>query len=209
MTTSRKPKVQRSVVTTFWDNYGILAVYMIALLALIYSTVHNAHWFMLIPIAIFLIHDIWFRWCRKSSWVSSGRDHNGTVESIRAASQYTSFFIAFIAISLSLTVENTIFLLGDIKVTGDDNLTNEIKNLFASPLVQYYGFTILAFSALVLLFIPISYLDTKKKNWKKKKKNREPSIALKNCFFAVLFMEKTIILLLVYLIIQIFKLFIK
>lgn len=138
---------------------------------------------MLFPITMFLLYDIWFRWIRKGRWSDHGRNYKGTVESISSASQYTSFFIAFIAISLSLAL-NT-------------DIPGELKALFSEFIIQCYGLVILAFSGLVLLFIPIPYLAGGN--------TEEPSDALKNCFFAVLFMEKTIILLLMYLIIQVSK----
>lgn len=181
-------KEQRIKLTKILDDYGVLIVYIIAFLSLIFSVLFKSHYIMIIPIIVFFIYDIWFRWLRKGSWVVYGRDYIGTVESIRMASQYTSFFIAFIAISLSFALENEI--------------SSELKELFTNKIIQYFGFVVLSFSGLVLLFIPIPYLM-------KGNEEKEPSTALKNCFFLVLFMEKTIILLLVYLIIQISLIFIK
>ncbi len=182
-------------LTKFLDNYGIVFVYVIAFLSLIFSTSTSTtnstsdekHWIIIIPIVVFLIYDIWFRWFRNGDWREFGRTSKVTVESIRAASQYTSFFIAFIAISLSLAINN--------------NITDEFKGLFDDIIIRCYGFIVLSFSGLVLLFIPIPYLV--------KDEKKEPTDALKNCFFFVLFMEKTIILLLIYLIIQIFKVYIN
>lgn len=182
-----KEREQRPKTTKFLDNYGIIFVYSFAFLSLVFSTLFEMHWIIIIPIVVFLIYDIWFRWIRKGCWCEYGRNYTGTVVSIKAASQYTSFFIAFIAISLSLAVDNEI--------------TNELKDLFGEFIIRCYGFIVLSFSGLVLLFIPIPYLD--------KGEKKEPSNALKNCFFIVLFMEKTIILLLIYLIIQISKTYIK
>lgn len=165
----------------FFDDYGIIIVYLVAFSSLYFSTIFEKPWIILIPIAVFLSYDIWFRWVRK--WCIHSRTYEGTIESIRVASQYTSFFIAFIAISLSVAV--------------NANISNELSNFFGQSIIQCYGFIVLAFSGLVLLFIPIPYLD--------KGNKKEPSRALKNCFFCVLFMEKTIIILLIYLIIQILK----
>ncbi|GAB5526982.1 MAG: hypothetical protein Roseis2KO_48540 [Roseivirga sp.] len=172
----------------FTDKYGILIMYLSSLLSLITATYFQIHELMLIPITMFLLYDMWFRWIRqgKENWSGHGRSYKGTVDSISSASQYTSFFIAFIAISLSLALST------DIPIA--------LKALFSELIIQCYGFVVLAFSGLVLLFIPIPYLTGGN--------TKEPSDALKNCFFAVLFMEKTIILLLMYLIIQVSKTFI-
>ncbi len=174
--------------TPFIDKYGILIMYFTSLVFLFLSTWSKTHELMLAPIVMFLSYDIWFRWIRqgKENWSGHGRNYKGTVESISSASQYTSFFIAFIAISLSLALST--------------NIPAALKTLFSEFIIQCYGFVVLAFSGLVLLFIPIPYLT--------RSNAEEPSEALKNCFFAVLFMEKTIILLLMYLIIQVSKTFI-
>lgn len=179
---------QPTKAPSFLEKNGILLMYFFSLLFLVTSTHFGIHELMLAPIVMFLSYDIWFRWIRqgKENWSGHGRSYKGTVESISSASQYTSFFIAFIAISLSLALST------DIPVA--------LKALFSEFIIQCYGFVVLAFSGLVLLFIPIPYLTHGNAE--------EPSEALKNCFFTVLFMEKTIILLLVYLIIQVSKTFI-
>ncbi|MDD3321739.1 MAG: hypothetical protein PHS59_09890 [Paludibacter sp.] len=187
VTSKIQERDQRIRTTIFLDNYGAVYIYSFAFLSLIFSTLFEMHWIIIIPIVVFLIYDIWFRWIRIGYWSEFGRTYNGTVESIRAASQYTSFFIAFIAISLSLAVKNEI--------------TTGLESLFDEIIIRCFGFIVLSFSGLVLLFIPIPYLV--------KGEKKEPSNALKNCFFIVLFMEKTIILILIYLIIQIFKIYIN
>lgn len=178
MTKGKKAKKQKEVDITFLDNNGIVYIYIIAFISLIFSISCNLHWIILFPLGIFLIYDIWFRWLRKGLWHHYGRDYEGTIASINSASKYTSFFIAFIAVSLSLIIS--------------EDTDPQLIELFQAPLIQAYGFIVLAFSGLVLLFIPIPYLN--------KDEKKEPSEALKNCFFAVLFMEKTIIYLLIYLI---------
>jgi polyferredoxin len=169
------------------ENHGIWIVYLIAFLSILFAVLFDQqHWIMLIPIGVFLFYDSRFRWfrAREEKWHKHGRDKKETLESIRMASQYTSFFIAIIAVSLSIVLEKS-------------PLPLSLTNLLANGFVKSYGLVVLALSGVVLLFIPIAYSNNTDDN--------EPSRALKNCFFCVLLMEKIIILLLVYLIIAFTK----
>ena len=179
-------RAKRKVCTTnfFCERNGVLIIYAFAALTLYIVPLINAHWMMLIPISIFIVYDGYFRFYKfkRNNWKDHGRDFKGTLESIRMASQYISFFIALIAISIGLLIEKDLFLC--------------FQHLFDNIFIQFYGLTILVFSGVILLFIPIPY---------KCGNNDEPTKALKNCFFAVLLMEKIIILLLVYLMILFVK----
>ena len=176
------------------DDFGILFVYISAFVLLVIATRTDLHGLLAIQIVIFFLYDIRFRLVKQGQWSNYGRDFEGALASITSASTYTSFFIGFIAISLSL-IANT-------------GIPEPLKDLINDPYIQVYVFITLSFSGLTLMFIPIPYVLKQKKGKNAKnegedeEENREPSEALKNCFFAVLFMEKTVILLLIYIIIQ-------
>lgn len=170
-----------------FEDYGILIIYSIAFLSLLTAVLFaekGYHWIILFPIGVFIIYDIWFSFCRKDRWLSSGRSYKETIASINSASLYTSYFIAFIAISFSILLE-----------TGKDHFVWEVIN---DPWLKVYAFLILSLSGIILLFIPIPYK-------KKAKHAKEPSRALKNCFFTVLLLEKITIILIIYLFIMIIR----
>ena len=166
----------------------IVAMYLMVFVSLLLSVVCKClwttngigyDWIIGICLVIFLHYDILFRQYHKDNWLIIGRSIETTLDSIRAACQYISYFIAFIAISFTLFSEMKI-----------PNSKETFDLIIESPILRIYIFLVLSFSAISLLFIPIPYATVKSKD--------EPSKALKNCFTAVVFMEKVIVTLTIY-----------
>jgi len=82
-------------------------------------------------------------------------------------------------------------------IIGNDDGPGFFEFMKQNGWLLAYSFIIIAFSGIALLFIPVQYKDPGETD--------KPSESLKNCFFAVLFFEKIIILLLVYLLLEIGK----
>lgn len=163
-------------IRSFYQDWGILLNYGISLISIILAVVLHLHWIILIPIFCFLLHDIDFVFNNSESNFES-RKPVGTVESIRAASNYISYFIALIGVFIGLSSKDW----GSLK-----NILNE------SLWIKTYALILVVLSGVSLLFIPVRYFE---------KNVNQPSKALKNCFLIVLFFEKVIIVLLVYVLI--------
>lgn len=170
-------------IKLFYQRWGILLCYIIAFLSILISVAFDWSWFMLVPIALFFYHDLNFRIdSGKTNFL--GRSYAETVESIRAASNYISYFIALIGVFVGIII-------------GNDDGPGFFEFMKQNGWLLAYSFIIIAFSGIALLFIPVQYKDPGETD--------KPSESLKNCFFAVLFFEKIIILLLVYLLLEIGK----
>jgi len=167
-------------IRNLYQDWGVIFNYGIALISIILAVVLRQDWVILIPIFCFLLHDIDFVFIQsdKNFW---GRKKNGTVESIRAASNYISYFIALIGIFIGLTCKEW------------DSLKNTLNE---SLWIKAYAFILVVLAGVSLLFIPVRYHDDN---------GDQPSKALKNCFFIVLLFEKIIIVLLVYVLIFVVK----
>jgi len=149
----------------------------------------NCHYIIIFPILFFLVYDVLF-WKEKKRWCRLGRDYKTTLRGIRAAIQYTTILFGFIGIAFgSFLDESTIGL---------------VIELFREELVlQYYAAAMVVIITVLLLFIPITYIDSETININEHNKTLEPSQALKNYHFMVLFLQKALILLSVYIIITI------
>ncbi len=163
----------------YWD-WGILLNYAIAFFSILLAVICKQHWMVLIPVFCFLIHDIDFAYIGSEENFKC-RTYEGTVKSITSASNYISYFIALIGIVMSVLV-------------GTQQWDALRSIIIADDWIQAYGFIIIVLSGTSLLFIPIRY----------KEDGDQPSRALKNCFFAVLFFEKVIIIFLSYILIYLF-----
>lgn len=179
---------------TLWERLlfgsGILLMYgitffilMLVLFLKLNYTVEGIgyDWIIGINLLIFVAYDLRFRFYKKDNWVSIGRSKSVTLASIRAACQYISYFIAFLAIGFTLFSDKEI----------GENLA--YTYVFKSSLLMLYALMILTFSAISLLFVPVPYTDKEQYAHR-----REPSKVLKNCFTTVLLMQKIIITLTIY-----------
>ncbi len=72
-----------------YRDWGILLNYAIAFFSILLAVICKQHWMVLIPIVCFLIHDIDFAYIGSKKNFKC-RTYKGTVESIRAASNYIS-----------------------------------------------------------------------------------------------------------------------
>ncbi len=161
--------------------YGI-SFFCLLFAAIYYQPPQHKHWIMIIPLILYFIYDLYFRIDRQNKNFS-GRDAKEILSSITTTSTYISFFIAAIGILASVII--------------DKNNISIIKELFKDEWITGYGFLIIALSGVALLFIPVQYTN---KNYPSK-----ATAALKNCFFSVLFFEKVIIILIMYLLTCIVK----
>ncbi len=171
-------------------NNAILIMFALTVCTILLALKFNSQYYIiLLPIIAFFIYDINFR-LKKESWKLYGRDYKTTLDGIRAAIQYTTFLFGFIGIAL-----------GQLLNKG---LNEEILVLFyKSQWLQTYVVSIILIIALMLLFIPVVY--TKRTDCDNNK--CEPSSALKNYYFLILFLQKTFVILTVYLLLLIAKLY--
>ncbi|MBC35066.1 MAG: hypothetical protein CL663_03355 [Bacteroidetes bacterium] len=167
----------------FFNDSAILFIYGITFLTYCAGFwLRDQHYIMLLPIICFIGYDYWFTYKNKKAWGDAGRCKSDTLDSIRSASTYTSYFLAFVALSISLLSEGP-----------DIAKSINMENFW----IQIYILLILSLSGIILLFIPVTY----KMKYEEKKEDERPSKALKNCFFVVLLSEKIVITLIIYLII--------
>jgi hypothetical protein len=160
------------------NGYINLVLYSMAIIFLLCSIFFNLPQLLLIQVVLFLVYDILFVSERNSF---EGRTVKETVESIRAACTYLSY--VFILMSIFAGV-----------ILDSGNNTQKCIESFKSDIyLMSYSLISLIGSIVAMLFIPIQY---------KTKGVEGPSNALKNCFFFVLFMEKTVLLLFTYVVIQ-------
>jgi len=163
-----------------YSDWGIIINYVIAFLSILLAIICKQHWIILLPVLYFLIHDITFR-IDKKGCNFEGRDYKTTVESVRAASNYISYFIALIGVFVGILISS------DKMIPVLDLMKNDAW-------IKVYGFIVITLSGVALLFVPVQYKQIGENN-------ERPTEALKNCFFAVLFFEKVIILFLIYILI--------
>jgi len=163
------------------ENHAVL--FLFALTGLMYLVgfhFYKLHFIVLIPLAFHVVHDIWFR-LQPVRWKQHGRDCKSTLEGVRAAMQYTAFLFGFIGVGLGATFKG--------------GIPQHIKGLFSSSiLLQGYLLAIIVMAGLMLLFIPVVYTNKSESS-----NSQEPSIALKNYYTFVLIIQKSLIILSVYL----------
>lgn len=180
----------RILESDFVENNKVFIIFPIILgFLLLELFFYEQYYIPLFPVFFCLVYDIHFRNKNKGEWSSYGRDTESTLAGIRAAIQYTTFMFGFIGIALSKCFEGS---------AADNPL---LIFLNQSYWIKSYALTILFSVTLLLLFIPVSY-NKFPRNPKKDKVSadpNEPSSALKNYYFTVLFLQKVVILLTVYL----------
>jgi hypothetical protein len=175
---------KRDFLAILIENYAVWIIFIFTVILLLLALKFSEeHYIIIFPIIIFLINDIIFRRSNKGKWRLYGRNYKSTLHGIRAAIQYTTFLFGFIGIVLSSSFDLGI-------------LTSLLEFFFESKWLQFYLISISMIITLMLLFIPVVY--SKPQN-KEDKEGEEPSQALKNYYFIILFLQKTIILLTMYL----------
>ena len=101
-------KKHKKKLNTFLNDSVILLIYAIAFVSYCVGFLFkDQHWIMLIPIICYISYDIWFTYYNERSWGKKGRCKMDTLDSIRSASTYTSYFLAFVALSISLLADGS------------------------------------------------------------------------------------------------------
>jgi len=188
----------RSINGFLHDKYGVVVMFLLISVSLLLACLYLEYrWVILLPVLLIFIYDLLFRFSYKDEWAERGRDYNSTLNGIRAAIQYTSILIGFIGIVLS----------GFFEI----NLITALKAKLASSfLLKTYAFTLVVIPTLMLLFIPVTYTQTKITEKKSDEKSMiEPSIALKNYYFLILLLQKVLIILSVYMAFVVFDIYMK
>ncbi len=167
----------------FNENNGLLWLYLATFLCMLIALFTERHWLLLAPVLLFFIYDLNFR-IDKHKVNFKCRGQKGTLESVRQASTYISYFIAVMGIMIGILASNAAW----------EAIAAELDGKYW---IKAYAAVAIALSGVALLFIPIRYKD----------EGGQPSTALKNCFTTVLFFEKVIILFFVYVVLFLSKIF--
>ena len=180
-----------SLNKTLHDKSGVIIMFFLISSSLFFFSKKDCRpWITLFLIILFLVYDLLFKFSYKGEWVKYGRDYNNTLKGIRAAIQYTAILIGFVGVVLSSIVDKDLLTkLKGLVVDGDDLL------------LKFYAFLLLAIPTFMLLFIPVTYTiehEHKPESKIKSKEKIEPSLALKNYLFLILFLQKVLIILCVY-----------
>jgi len=167
---------------SFLENNSVFFIFTLVVVAMLLGIrFPEAYYIMLFPLTMLLVFDIVFRVKRKGKWEKYGRDYKSTLDGIRAAIQYTTFLFGFIGIALSKCF---------------DDITNNplIAFINKSSWLKAYALTIILSVLILLLFIPVVY--------RKPSTKKEPSEMLKNYYLVVLYLQKVVIILTVYLLLN-------
>lgn len=179
-TNNKKPRA--TTLKEWIDNNIVFIIFpFIAIVFLLTLKFETMHWLMLLPVGLLLAYDINFRLKNKGRWRHYGRDYQATLHGIRAAIQYTTFLFGFVGIAL-----------GQFLSFESDNLL--FVYFKSSDWIRVYGIAVVLMVIILLLFLPITY--------RYPDNNDEPTIALKNYYSLVLFLQKVVILLTMYLILN-------
>lgn len=154
---------------------SLIVVFVYTFFSIYYE---SKYWIPIVILVFFLIHDAVFRFINVN-WIDYGRDYITTLRGLRSAIQYTSILMAFVGVIFSQFLKQIVLFL---KIS--------IDNIY----IKIYIIILLFIITFMLLFIPIIY-----KNYPSEKFNNEPSCALKNYFFIVLYFQKCIVILTIYL----------
>lgn len=165
----------------------------VSVTCMIVSLLYSLHWLILFPVLIFAAYDGYF--CRNEDF-QGGRNLRQTLEGIRAANNYISYIIAFIG------------LFSGIVFSRNENLA--ILNVLKKDVwLLGYAFSIVALSGVVMLFIPVKYIERGTLNEEADVENARPSAALRVYYCMVIFLEKVIVLFLIYLLLVILRIWIR
>lgn len=138
------------------DQYGVVAMFLLIPATLLWACLNpDIYWMILLPLLIMLAYDLHFRFAYRGEWALRGRDYESTLHGIRAAIQYTSILIGFIGIVLGGFLEK--------------DLINAIgAKLSESGLLKCYTMALVAIPTFMLLFIPVSYTQSKidRRKWR-------------------------------------------
>jgi lysylphosphatidylglycerol synthetase-like protein (DUF2156 family) len=166
------------------DRYAIIGLYLFTFLAILFALYMEWHWAVLLPVMLFLAYDLYFRFDIHNKNFRC-RGYKGTLDSVRQASTYISYFLAVMGIMIGVLASNTAW----------SDIADKLEGKYW---IKAFALVAIALSGVAMLFIPIRYKD----------KDGQPTVALKNCFTAVLFFEKVIILFFVYIVLYLSKSFI-
>lgn len=162
-------------------NWANILLYAIAFFVLIASQAFGWHPAMLLfPLVLFAGYDLWFA-LHPKIWEEGGKTVSEALESIGSASQYTTYFVGFIGVVLSVMVSNP--------------AGQEVLQMFRQVWYSAYGIGILVSAGTLLLFIPVAYR-------RRPDNEQEASWGLRACFGLVVFLQKTVVLLVIYLLLE-------